>query len=193
MVVAAVAGPLLILAGTLAWATQPDGHPSATGPAASPSATRSPSPSVSPSPSYPPGIDRCLLGNWRQYSRQSIGYIDSVPVQYTGGAGATRTFGVDGSSLVNYTGSAPMTATHQNAQWRMHFDGTLKATYFADGKLLRWRDGSAAGTASLYRNGSLNTKVALTIRMEPDDYICSPDRLTITSIQNDSSSDWERA
>jgi hypothetical protein len=135
-------------------------------------------PSPSPSPSAP-----CLTGVWRVDQYQIANNITEDGITYasvfTGGAGATFTFGAKGEFIESYASSQPLDATVAGVAWKQVMTGQITALYaIADGQVALSNTSSTL-VSKMYRKGQLNSTHHLDASLEPVRYTCTGDQLRL--------------
>jgi hypothetical protein len=150
----------------------------------------SPSGSASATASVPPGIDSCLLGTWSQIQIQKQNTIDGKKVLFNGGAGEIRTFNSSGRFTEDFTPAAPIVAVVNSVTWQETSRGQSAGTYQARNGVLLYTNVANTGTWTFTRNGKTNTSGPISFSVEPEQYLCSGDDLTIAASFYTSS--WKR-
>jgi molecular chaperone DnaK len=152
----------------------PDGEAVAE-PTPSPTVT----PATSPTPSYPPGIDPCLLGSWKRVHSRKNNIIAGKSVQFTGSGGQTDTYRPDGVLAIRFDSTT--TARVSGATWQNITRGTATVRYKADAGRLLYSQAKASGTWKMTRNGRYNVGGKLELSLEPEEYACTGDTLTVSA------------
>jgi molecular chaperone DnaK len=180
---AAVAALVLLGVGAVALnGSRRPGSASAPGPSGDNAAlVASTSPSTSPSPTYRAGIDGCLVGTWSQITAQKQNTIDNAKVQFNGGSGGIRTFDLNGRFTEDFTPAEPLVAVVNSNTWQERAEGSASGTYQARNGVLLYSDVAASGTWRLLRNGRVNRTIGLNFSVEPEQYVCDGDQLTIAA------------
>ncbi|MEN3609321.1 Hsp70 family protein [Plantactinospora sp. ZYX-F-223] len=182
---AAVAVAAVLATATVAAAVAGGGDPNrgtgSTG-AASASASATPGASGSPRPSVTPtvtaaGVDACMVGTWRSLGGQSDKKIDNQSIQFSGGAGTVQTYTADGKVTLNFNKTTDKTATYRGVKWRERTRGTASANVYHRNGVEYVSGVRAKGTIVLYRGGSRNASVPLSLLLEPTEYICTGDTM----------------
>jgi hypothetical protein len=161
-----------------------DRSPSA-GPTASPA-----SPGATASPSPEPGKDPCLVGTWRRIHMEKQNEVAGQNYAFTGGAGEILTFGADGRFTEDFTPAAPLTVVINGVTWQEINKGSASGSYQARNGVLLYSNTAATGTWMITRNGRRNAGGPLRLSVEPEQYICSNDALTMAASFYTSS--WSR-
>ncbi|MGX7676593.1 Hsp70 family protein [Plantactinospora sp. DSM 117369] len=194
---AAVAVAAVLATATVAAALAGGGDPNrGTGSAggASASASATPGAGGSPRPSVTPtvtaaGVDACMVGTWRSLGGQSDKKIDNQSIQFSGGAGTVQTYTADGKVTLNFNKTTDKTATYRGVKWRERTRGTASANVYHRNGVEYVSGVRAKGTIVLYRGGSRNASVPLSLLLEPTEYICTGDTMRFFG---DGPSEWIR-
>jgi actin-like ATPase involved in cell morphogenesis len=131
--------------------------------------------SSSPSPTYGPGIDPCLVGAWLQVAGTRTNTIDGNKVQFERANGRKTTILYpDGKIEVTFD-QVIDAATVNGRKWEDITNGWGIGRYQAGAGNIIYTSWSTGGSWELRRDGSRNNSGALTMSIEPEQYVCSGD------------------
>src|SRR5579863_3715524 len=156
---AACSGGISTVAQSPATSAPPTSAPAVTGvPTTSPTISTAP-----PSPSLAPGLDSCVVGNWKGVSQIVTNHVGLEPAEFTGPGPASFILRPDGTGTASFGAKGEtLTATVSGVVWTEVVTGSATFTYQTSHGSLLFSDAHGSGTQTLYANGIKNVSGPLT-------------------------------
>ncbi|MDP9796746.1 actin-like ATPase involved in cell morphogenesis [Catenuloplanes nepalensis] len=134
----------------------------------------------SPAPSVAEGVDPCLVGTWLKTHYETDTTVRGERVTIVGPGGGTIVYRADGTFTHSYDGSKPLGVTHDGDRWEYQSTGTISGRYRTrDGDTLIIFDTDVRGQGVWRQNGTVTETTVMSVALDPLDYYCSADKLTL--------------
>lgn len=126
----------------------------------------------------PPGIDPCVVGNWRVTSHEeTVDIEDYGPVTFHG-EGTRLRLDEDGRGITDYGSGTRFTGLVNGSTIELTLIGTVEFRYQAANGQVSFADVTPKGTAMVRVNGSEPSPTPLRATHDPAMYTCHADELT---------------